>query len=195
MTKPLPSTSSLQLHIQSMQKRLAITALAGSTYRAMPKNSRLTIVDYLAAFDLDRLRTARNEGVSKLISHMSSRLHAKLKLLAAVDSRFTSGKRSLGTQWGYAAKAVNIFLFGVALNRLLINDAEFRALLPLLHCPLDKKLFDYLKKHAAWSGVAVNLNSVNHDDYKKVQRAVGVYAESLKLAPVAIDDMSWTATI
>ena len=174
-----------------MQVRLAKTALGGSTYRAMPRDSDEKVQTYLSDLKLDRFKEARNGGMDELLEQSFGVLHQRLSTLPArVDKR--GRVRELGDPWGYAAKAVNIFLYNVTLNRILTEEDESKAILPLLHCPIDAKIFAYLRKNTKANLRSRRLNGINSETYEAVQKAIKAHASDLNIPPVRIDDLSWT---
>lgn len=179
------SSSTTRQILKLQQARLAKRALSGSTFRAMPKGCSKAMIDYLADLSLSDFHSAFSEnGFEKHLRSVVGELHEKFR------NCNQSPKRRLGTQWGYAAKAVNVFLWEACLHRRLTNAATYKRMLPWLHCPIDRKVQKLLKQDG-YKGPIIPIRGLVEKTYCELQNTIKQSAERKGLKRIEYDDLAF----
>lgn len=168
------------LQLKLLQRRLAQTAVTGSSARKMgPKGTIGAARTYFADLDLNRLRQPTERRFQKILNRVTTECVSVLP---------TKAKR-----WGPARKWTNIFLRDVAYNTYMNEAYQFEQQIPWLEIPLDGHVAHALRSEeggdslSEWNSV-IRLDETTSREY---QLFASIVAKRKAMERVHLDLIYW----
>jgi hypothetical protein len=142
--------------VKLIQKRIANTSVGASTVRGQPKNTAQNIRIFLKNIDVFQFSQINQEQEFQyILNQLTNNLIEKMP----------------NGNFGFARKCLNIFLFEICHNTVLVKKYGLDKIIPYLEVPLDnpneKKLRKEAKEQKNWNWSSIK--KLEFQDSEKIQ--------------------------
>ena len=166
------------------QKRVAQTAIGGSTLRGHPKGTVDIVRKYLEGLNLQDFHRADQHIFNSLLNRHTHALQHQIKRLD-----------SSAQYWGSARKALNIFLAEASYHFILRKQYALNRIDRYLEVPLDKQVAHALRSKAGSQGKHLppffTLKGLSDSDNVVYQEFASEYARERRCKRVELDLYLW----
>lgn len=161
--------------LRDLQEFLARYATLGGTFRGCPAGTTQVVREYLAEIPLARFVDAGEDGFVDVLDSMTKELQ----------------KAMPGQEWGFARKALNVFLRDCCYNRFTYDRYRLGAIEPLLEVPLDNIVAVAIIRKETVSAQWDSIGRLDPATSESMQAAAGRIAKNEGILRVHLDTAFW----